>query len=378
MAIIYKKILTYQENTRRKGSRVKNKSLIIMVLALFGALAVLIACSNTGESSKMRILKKDPPTEGAAAKIFGELISVDDLEKNDTRIYEAKLELFNRKRQRVEAMVHEKTFEKLAEKKKMTVDEFLQKEQERAKKLINNKQVTDFLTGKVRDPKNASESLKDRVKGILHLEKLVSNYTRSNPVEFYLKRPRASQIDFDFEGVASYGDPNAKVTVVEFSDFQCPYCGTAARDVVAKIKQKYGKRVRVVFKHFPLEQIHPDAKAAHMASMCVHEQDTNKEQSPKFWKFHDIIFANQENIGADDLNGYAKQAGVDIKKYEECVAENRYQKNVERDLAEARKIGVNSTPTFYINSQPILGARSIDDFAEIIDEEMKMSKTASN
>lgn len=349
----------------------RSKPRYVSILGSFVIVAsILFACTQSGESGKIRIIKKDPPSEGAVAKIFGEVVKEDELEEGNSDVFQAKLKLYETKKQQVEAMVRDRTFKKLADQKKMSVEEFLEKEQEKAKKSVSKKEVEDFLVGKVRDPKNVDDRTRDYVKGIIYMEKLVTNYSQNNPVELYLKRPRAKPIDFNFQGAAVWGKDSAPITVVEYSDFQCPYCANAAKDVIAKLKKKYGQnQVRVVFKHFPLEQIHPDAKMASVASMCVHEQ------SPaKFWTFHDIVFENQRNLKEEDLLGYAKKAGADEAKYKECMEKGEMAKVVEADIAEARRIGVNSTPTFYINSQPILGARSIEDFAEIIAEETEIAK----
>jgi protein-disulfide isomerase len=123
-----------------------------------------------------------------------------------------------------------------------------------------------------------------------------------------------------------------------------------------------------VFKHFPLT-IHQDARPASIATLCVQEQ--NKD---KFWAYHDMLFQNQRNLGAEDLKAYAKKVGVDVAKFDECMASKKYDAQVQADFDEGVRVGVNSTPSFFVNSQPLLGARPLEEFSEIIDEELALAK----
>lgn len=336
---------------------------ILSLAAAFG----LFACTqaSTGE---LNYVKKDPPAPGAAAKIFGETVSEGDLENNNIRVFQKRLEVFQALRREIDERVRKKVFEELAAKAKVSVDEYMNKEMEVAKKKINEKAVMDFLKDRIDDPSQAPQHIKDQVKGILHLQNIVADYTRKNPVEIYLKRPAAPELNIKMDASPIWGDKNSNVAVVIFSDFQCPYCGKANDKVVKELKKKYGKKIKVVFKHFPLS-IHPDAKPASMASMCVHEQNPDK-----FWAYHDMLFANRNNLAEKDLIAYGKKVGVDMAKFEECVKSKKYEAMVQADFEEGARLGVNSTPSFFVSNQPILGARSIEEFNEIIDEELAKGK----
>jgi protein-disulfide isomerase len=163
------------------------------------------------------------------------------------------------------------------------------------------------------------------------------------------------------------GKDSAPVTIVEFSDFQCPFCSRAA-ETVNEIKKKYGNKVRVAFKHFPLP-MHREAGPTSEMAMCVHEQNPDK-----FWKFHDLAFKNQDKLDEANLIKFAKDAGVDGKKAEECLKAGKFKQMVSEDMAYGEKIGVRSTPTFFINGQLVAGALPIESFSEIIDEAISDSK----
>jgi protein-disulfide isomerase len=163
------------------------------------------------------------------------------------------------------------------------------------------------------------------------------------------------------------GGENAKVTMVIFSDFQCPFCGRAAATESA-IRKKYGNKIKVAFKHFPLP-MHKDAVPASEASMCVYEQGHDK-----FWKFHDIAFAAQDKLDPENLAKVAKQSGADEKKFKECFDAHKYADFVKKDQAYGEKLGVRSTPTFFINGQLLSGALPIEQFSEVIDDELANAK----
>ena len=349
-----------------------NKKKMRTFLKLPATFALLIigifACTNAVES-KLHYVKKTPPTEGAAAKIFGKTITEKELYKS-TQVFRKQLEVYEMKKRVIDEMVRKMAFEALAKKKNMSVPDYMKEQLALADKKISEKEVTEFLKSRVPDPSKIPEKMRKQVKNILYLQNLVASYTKKRPVELYLQRPRAEKIDFNFANSPSWGSEKAPVTIVEFSDFQCPFCEKANNQIVKKIKEHYGKnKVRVVFKHFPLRSIHPLAQTASEASMCVNEQS-----STKFWKFQDMAFDNQSKLGMEDLKSYAKKVGADVKKFDECMESKKYKKVVDENFSEGEKIGVSSTPTFFINSQPVLGASSFEQFKTIIDEEIQLAK----
>lgn len=195
----------------------------------------------------------------------------------------------------------------------------------------------------------------------MHIQRLVAYVTRSNQVDFYLKRPKASPLDFKLEGEPSWGSADAPITIVEFADFQCYYCGKA-RERISELKRLYGKKLRIVYKNFPLP-MHTEARPAAEAGLCVNEQGTEK-----FWKFYEIVYDNQKSWTKDDFKEYAKKAGADVRKFEECFDAKKFAPQIEASMQEGQKLGVNTTPSFFVNSQLVKGAQPISEFKEIIDE----------
>ncbi len=161
------------------------------------------------------------------------------------------------------------------------------------------------------------------------------------------------------------GPQDAWVTVVEVSDFQCPFCKRVT-DTLKEVEQKYGNDVRFVFKNNPLP-FHNRAMPAAIAAACVQEQG-------KFWKMHDLLFANQAALEDANLESYARQAGVDVNRWKSCVASNKLKGNIDADMQRAAQLGARGTPAFFINGRFLSGAQPFPAFQAIIDDELKKAK----
>ncbi len=174
--------------------------------------------------------------------------------------------------------------------------------------------------------------------------------------------------DFEDETVTVLGDPNAPVTIVEFSDYQCPYCLRHFQQTMPQLKKDYidtGK-VRYVFKDFPLTQIHPLAVPAAEAAECAGEQG-------KYWEMHDLLFGQQERwIQAaqpnDVFKEFAQEIGLDMNAFDECVQSGKYQDEITADMHEGLAAGVQGTPAFFINGQFLSGAQPYEVFKQMIDQ----------
>ncbi|MFH1667865.1 MAG: DsbA family protein [Candidatus Komeilibacteria bacterium] len=158
------------------------------------------------------------------------------------------------------------------------------------------------------------------------------------------------------------GAKNPKVTLVEFSDFQCPYC-SSAHTTIAQLVADYGDDVAWVYRHFPLDSIHPMARQAAEASECANEQG-------KFWEFADSLFANQDDLKQGDAILYqvAAQIGLDTGDFTDCVDSGKYATKVNTDYQEGGANGVTGTPGTFVNGQLVKGALPYEQFKQIIDQ----------
>ncbi len=160
------------------------------------------------------------------------------------------------------------------------------------------------------------------------------------------------------------GSADAPVTIVGFSDFQCPYCHRA-QGTMDKVLETYGKRVRVVHRDFPLEG-HTDATPAARAARCAGEQS-------KFWEYHRGLMTEPGDLSTGDLGARAKRLGLDEKAFGSCLASDRHAAEVKKDLEDGILAGVSGTPTYFVNGRMITGARPFEAFAEIIDAELALA-----
>ncbi|MGZ3458647.1 MAG: DsbA family protein [Archangium sp.] len=158
------------------------------------------------------------------------------------------------------------------------------------------------------------------------------------------------------------GPKNAPVTIVAFSDFECPFCGRAAPTLL-QLENEYKGKVRVAFKNSPLP-FHQNAKPAAMAALAANEQG-------KFWEMHDKLFANQRALDRASLERYAQELKLDMGKFKAALDNNKFEAQIAADSAEGSRAGVNGTPTFFINGRSLVGALPIESFKKIIDEELK-------
>jgi protein-disulfide isomerase len=157
------------------------------------------------------------------------------------------------------------------------------------------------------------------------------------------------------------GNAAAPVTIVEFSDFQCPFCARV-NPTLDRVRQTYGDRVKIVFKDYPLAN-HPQAPKAAEAARCAGEQN-------KFWEMHDAMFANQRALEVPALKQTARAIGLNGAAFDSCLDSAKYEATVRAGTELGEKMGVNSTPTLYINGRPLIGAMPFENFKQVIDEEL--------
>jgi protein-disulfide isomerase len=186
------------------------------------------------------------------------------------------------------------------------------------------------------------------------------------------KQPPLEDVFINTAGAPSLGEKTAKVTIVEFSDFQCPFCGRYATQTMPQLLDEYVKtgKVRYVFRNFPLDQLHPLAEKAAEASACAADQG-------KFWEAHDRFFKNQQALDAKEMQGHAVVLGLDAPKFQQCLDSSKYASRVKADLAEGQKYNVRGTPSFFFGTEVkdsklkavkfLNGALPLQDFKDVID-----------
>jgi protein-disulfide isomerase len=157
------------------------------------------------------------------------------------------------------------------------------------------------------------------------------------------------------------GPADAPIEIIEFSDFECPFC-LRAHPTITQVLNTYGRDVRLVYRHYPLPN-HPNARPAAEASACANEQG-------KFWPYHDRLFEHQNELTPPDLKKHASAIGLDVAQFNACFDSNKFAEDVEEDMEAGQAAGVSGTPAFFINGRPLNGAQPFDAFKRVIDEEL--------
>jgi len=176
------------------------------------------------------------------------------------------------------------------------------------------------------------------------------------------------RIAVDLADAPVRGNAKAPVTILEFSDFQCPFCARA-RPTVARVRETYGDKVRWAFRHFPLN-FHPYAEKAGEAAACAGDQG-------RFWEMHDQLWAHNTKLDVADLKGYAGALNLDAAAFAQCLDSGRHAGLVSRDMDAGSGYGVSGTPAFFVNGRPLVGAQPFEAFQQVIDDELQRAGAAA-
>ena len=277
--------------------------------------------------------------------------------------------LFEVRRDGLEQMILQDLVDMEAKKKNMTAEQYLKAEIDEKTPPPSEEEMQKFWEQvKPQLPPDATyEQYKDRIAMQLsrpkqqeRMRQILTDLKQKANVEVKLTAPMPPKKEVAATG-PSKGPEKAPVTIVEFSDFQCPFCSRAA-GTVAQVLENYPGKVRVVFRNFPLE-FHKQAPKAAEAAMCAQEQG-------KFWEYHDVLFKNQDKLMPEDLKQHAQALGMDMAKFDQCFSSGKYAEVVKKDMEAGQKAGVTGTPAFFINGMMISGAQPIDEFKRLIDAEL--------
>jgi protein-disulfide isomerase len=175
--------------------------------------------------------------------------------------------------------------------------------------------------------------------------------------------PSFTRYDIPTDGYPSLGPDDAEITLVEFSDFQCPYCKRWEDEVYKPLFAAYPGQIRLVYRNLPLTSIHPQAMSAAVASLCAKDQGA-------YWPYHDKLFENQDKLGAELYAQLASDLGLDATSFQSCLDSGKFDDYIQQDMDFSLNLGVRSTPTFFINGLAIVGAQPLDVFKQLIDKEI--------
>ena len=202
------------------------------------------------------------------------------------------------------------------------------------------------------------DTLRDRQEEARIRQALLVSLRRQADIRLRLPMTEPPVLSVDTDGDPSIGPADAPVTIVEFSDFQCPYC-QRSMDTIKELRRLYGDKIRVVYRDYPGPS-HPHAAPAAEAAQCAGDQG-------KFWEFHDLLFTRKTREAGWDYDALARELGLQASEFSTCLSTGRYHEEVRKDLRDGLALGITSTPTFFINGRPLVGAQPIAEFTALID-----------
>lgn len=317
----------------------------------------LMPCSVSAQKSNAIA---NPPV----AIVNGQAIYEDDLLPSvQGQLMPLRKQEYDIKKKALDDVIQQKLLEAAATKKGLTTEQLIAQEVDSKISEPSDAEVEGFYLG-TRSTRPLSE-IQPQIKQAIKQAKIQQardRYMKSlrdgSSVVVELSAPR---VNVAYDPARMRGNPNAPVMIVEFSDYQCPYCHQAEPTVEA-VLAKYGDKVSLSYRDFPLRSIHDHAEIAAEASRCALEQG-------KFWDYHDQLFKTN-NLDKEALIGYAKDAKLDDKQFQSCLSSEKYKAQIDKDIDEGRKAGVNGTPAFFINGIELSGAQGQDNFTRTIDDEL--------
>ena len=351
------------------------KSRTLHALAVACAASFVACRTGGGKSASGGIAGMDPTTK--VAEVDGQPVTYGDLQ-NDHEVgaklrqaeVKALTDLYDQRRGLLDEMISRRLLEEEAKAKGKTVEQWYQTEYVTSVPEPSDAEAKAFYEEhKAQVPQGQSfDDLKDRIKQAVRQQKLrdgmgkmLDDLKARHHVQVALQMPELPRIDVEAKG-PSRGPTNAPVTIVEFSDFQCPYCGREY-PVIERLMKEYDGKLRLVFRHYPLD-FHPFAQKAAEAGACAQDQG-------KFWELHDKMFTNQGKLAVADLKGYAKLLGMDAPKFDKCLDSGEKKALVDDDLKAGSAAGVNGTPAFFINGIFVNGAQPYEHMKQAVDRELR-------
>ncbi len=347
---------------------------------LYGCALTIAAALGGAGCANAQTAQNAPPVTVASANLDEVVATVGD-KKFTLKDVEAKWQeddpaerarvtqlLYQHRRQSIDQLIGSHVIDEAAKKAGVPTDKFVEAEMTKRRGTVTEAEIQKVYgenkdrvgTQTVEQLRGSITQFIERNRDAQNMAILVDELRKAGPaVKIALDPPRYPVALADHD--PSRGPADAPITIVEFSEYQCPFCGRVTPTLKA-LEQKYAGKVRLVFKDFPLQN-HAQAPKAAEAAHCAGDQG-------KYWELHDQLFSNQQQLQIADLRKYAGVIGLDQAKFDQCLDSGIHAANVQADVELGSQMGVQSTPTLYINGRVVTGAQPSSVFEAIIDEEL--------
>jgi protein-disulfide isomerase len=328
-----------------------------------GTLVVLLVLSLPAAA-------ETPATSESLAEVDGAAITAGEVEQAlGAPLRNLEEQIYTLKRQKLEALIAERLLAQEAARRGLSVEALLEAEVTAKVGPVSGQEIENLYQANKNRLNGDEPAVRERIKNYAQSQKLVAGREaflkslRSQArVVVHIQAPPPFRAELSVDGAPVKGSATAPVTLVEFTDFQCPFC-RQVQPTLDQLLAKYDGKVKLVYRDFPIDQLHPQARKAHEAARCANEQG-------KFWAYHDRLYANAPQAGPGELKTYAGEVGLNLPAFERCLSSMKYQAAVQKDEEEGIRAGVTGTPTFFVNGRLLSGAQPLDSFARLIDEEL--------
>jgi protein-disulfide isomerase len=311
-----------------------------------------------------------PPRPGVVALLGAESIDASEVDAaGGARLFTLHTQEYDLRKQILDGIIAKRLLEKEAKARGITADELTKLEVDNKVPEVSEAEAKVVYDQNNLRAKNPDLAEADALKQIVIMQRnerrgarraeFVAGLRKAAGVKVLLDPPR---VKVTTAGGPAKGPESAPVTIVEYADYQCPYCGRAL-PTVKQIDERYAGKIRHIYRDFPLTSIHPNAGKAAEAGQCANDQG-------KFWPMRDRLFADPSKLGVDDLKKHASELGLDTAVFAACLDSGKHIATWQKSLEEGQGYGLNSTPSFFVNGRLIVGARPFESFAQVIDDEL--------
>ncbi|MBF0424862.1 MAG: thioredoxin domain-containing protein [Magnetococcales bacterium] len=306
--------------------------------------------------------------DGVIARIGDWKLTLHELDKGLAgRIYDIEQQLYQMRVQKLQEIMADHMLAQEAKQRGIALDK-LRDEIGNKREKVSDEMVGNFIkTNQERLP-DQGKGMEEKIRGFLEnraseeaVTKYLAGLAKKYDAQITLPQPKAPRIPVTGPEDLAKGPSKAPITIVEFSDFQCPYCRNI-QGTLRKVFEHYPEKVRLIFRHYPLP-IHPLAAKAAEASQCAADQGG-------FWAYHDALFATDADPEIPFLKELAAKQKLDTAKFDDCLSKGKHAARVQGDVTDGENLGISGTPAFFINGIPLVGARPFSEYRRIIDEEL--------
>lgn len=318
-----------------------------------------------------------PEKRQALAEVNGKEISAEEMERTlEVQLAQLEEQMYQLKRQRLDALIAERLLKQEAERRAISLQVLLDLEINTKAGAVSEKDIEAFYqANQSQIGGQLDTNLKERIRSYLQTQRVnarrdefIQSLRATAKIEVNLPLP-VVRIKTGIEGAPIKGATDAPVTIIEFSDFHCPFC-SKVQSTLNQVLARYGDKVKLVYRHYPIDQLHPQAHRAAEAAACANEQG-------QFWTYHDKLYANGPDANPDKLRSLAQSSGLDVPAFVQCLSSGKHRTTIQKDINEALRLGINGTPAFIINGRWLSGAQPLENFIRVIEEELAQTASGS-